>query len=114
MFNEDNTIEQMLLNSLQQNGWKYIEAENLPRQHNDVMIEPMVKEALIRLNPVIAEEPSRADEVIYKLRSLILSTHDHDLVTRNESFKNSFLKRILSLLAKMDVWFPFVFWHPNT
>lgn len=35
----------------------------------------------------IAEEPSRADEVIYKLRSLILSTHDHDLVTRNESFK---------------------------
>lgn len=87
MFNEDNTIEQMLLNSLQQNGWKYIEAENLPRQHNDVMIEPMVKEALIRLNPVIAEEPSRADEVIYKLRSLILSTHDHDLVTRNESFK---------------------------
>ena len=87
MFNEDNTIEQMLLNSLQQNGWKYIEAENLPRQHNDVMVEPMVKEALIRLNPVIAEEPSRADEVIYKLRSLILSTHDHDLVTRNESFK---------------------------
>jgi type I site-specific deoxyribonuclease, hsdR family len=87
MFNEDNTIEQMLLNSLKQNGWKYIEAENLPRQHNDVMVEPMVKEALIRLNPVIAEEPSRADEVIYKLRSLILSTHDHDLVTRNESFK---------------------------
>lgn len=87
MFNEDNTIEQMLLNSLQQNGWKYIEAENLPRQHNDVMVEPMVKEALIRLNPVIAEEPSRADEVIYKLRSLILSTQAHDLVTRNESFK---------------------------
>lgn len=87
MFNENNTIEQMLLNSLQQNGWKYIEAENLPRQHNDVMVEPMVKEALIRLNPVIAEEPSRADEVIYKLRSLILSTQALDLVTRNESFK---------------------------
>lgn len=87
MFNEDNTIEQMLLNSLKQNGWKYIAAENLPRQHNDVMVEPMVKEALIRLNPVIAEEPSRADEVIYKLRSLILSTQALDLVTRNESFK---------------------------
>lgn len=87
MFNEDNTIEQMLLNSLQQNGWKYIEAENLPRQYNDVMVEPMVKEALIRLNPVIAEEPSRADEVIYKLRSLILSTQAHDLVTKNENFK---------------------------
>lgn len=87
MFNEDNTIEKMLLLTLQKNGWKYIEAENLPRQYEDVMVEPMVKEALIRLNPVIAENPSLADEVIYKLRALILSTQAHDLVTRNEKFK---------------------------
>lgn len=87
MFNEDNTIEKMLLMTLQKNGWKYIEAENLPRQYEDVMVEPMVKEALIRLNPVIAENPSLADEVIYKLRALILSTQAHDLVTRNEKFK---------------------------
>lgn len=87
MFNEDNTIEKMLLVTLQRVGWKYIEAENLPRQYADVLVEPMVKEALIRLNPEIAEEPSRADEVIYKLRSLILSTQTHDLVTRNEQFK---------------------------
>lgn len=87
MFNEDNTIEKMLLMTLQKNGWKYIEAENLPRQYDEVMVEPMVKEALIRLNPVIAEDPSRADEVIYKLRALIISTEAHDLVTRNEQFK---------------------------
>lgn len=87
MFNEDNTIEKMLLMTLQKNGWKYIEAENLPRQDDEVMVEPMVKEALIRLNPVIAEDPSRADEVIYKLRALIISTEAHDLVTRNEQFK---------------------------
>lgn len=87
MFNEDNTIEKMLLMTLQKNGWKYIEAENLPRQYDEVMVEPMVKEALIRLNPVIAEDPSRADEVIYKLRALIISTEVHDLVTRNEQFK---------------------------
>lgn len=87
MFNEDNTIEKMLLLTLQKNGWKYIEAENLPRQYDEVMVEPMVKEALIRLNPVIAEDPSRADEVIYKLRALIISTEAHDLVTRNEQFK---------------------------
>ena len=87
MFNEDNTIEKMLLMTLQKNGWKYIEAENLPRQYDEVMVEPMVKEALIRLNPVIAEDPSRADEVIYKLRALTISTEAHDLVTRNEQFK---------------------------
>ncbi|MCM1188285.1 MAG: HsdR family type I site-specific deoxyribonuclease [bacterium] len=87
MFNEDNTIEQMLLATLRKNGWKYIPAEELPREYSDVMVEPMVREALIRLNPEIAEEPSRADEVIYKLRTLILTVQAHNLVTQNELFK---------------------------
>lgn len=87
MFNEDNTTEQMIINTLVKNGWKYVPAEELPRQYNDVLVEPMVRDALIRLNPEIAAEPSRADEVIYKLRSLILSTQAHDIVTRNEQFK---------------------------
>lgn len=87
MFNEDNTTEQMIINTLVTNGWKYIPAEELPRQYNDVLVEPMVRDALIRLNPEIAAEPSRAEEVIYKLRSLILSTQPHDIVTRNEQFK---------------------------
>ena len=86
-FNEDNTIEKMVLSSLSSNGWKYIPAEELPRSYSDVMVEPMVKDALIRLNPEIAAEPSRADEVIYKLRTLILTVHPHDLVTQNELFK---------------------------
>lgn len=87
VFNEDNTIEQMIISSLENNGWKYIPAEELPRNYSDVMVEPMVKEALIRLNPEIAEEPSRADEVIYKLRTIILSVQAHNLVTQNELFK---------------------------
>lgn len=87
VFNEDNTIEQMLISSLKNNGWKYIPAEELSRNYSDVMVEPMVKEALIRLNPEIAEEPSRADEVIYKLRTIILSVQAHNLVTQNELFK---------------------------
>lgn len=87
MFNEDNTTEQMIISTLKANGWKYVPAEELPRQYNDVLVEPMVRDALIRLNPEIAAEPSRADNVIYKLRSLILSTQAHDIVTRNEQFK---------------------------
>ena len=87
IFNEDNTIEQMILSTLQGNGWKYIPAEELPRMHSDVLVEPMVKEALIRLNPEIAEDPSRADEVIYKLRTVFLSVQPHNLVTQNEVFK---------------------------
>lgn len=87
MFNEDNTIEQMLIITLQNNGWKFMDAENLPRQHGDVLVESMVKEGLIRLNPEIAAEPSRADEVIYKLRTIILSVQPHNLVAQNEVFK---------------------------
>ena len=86
MLNED-TLEQMLISTLQKNGWTYIPAENMPRQDSEVMVESMVKNALIRLNPEIAEEPSRADEVIYKLRSLILSVQPHNIVDQNERFK---------------------------
>ena len=87
LFNEDNTMEQMIISILKENGWTYIPAEDLPRMYSDVMVEPMVKEALIRLNPEIAAEPSRADEVIYKLRTAILSVQPHNLVTQNELFK---------------------------
>ena len=86
MFNED-TFEKMVCDTLKNNGWKYIPAEELPRNHSDVLVESMVKDALIRLNPCIAEEPSRADEVIYKLRTLILSVQPNNLVAQNEEFK---------------------------
>lgn len=86
-FNEDNTTEQMLLTTLQRNGWEYIPAEELDRDESDVMVESMARSALIRLNPEIAEDESRADEVIYKLRTLFLSTNAQNLVTQNEAFK---------------------------
>ncbi len=86
MFNEAE-FEKMMVDVISANGWEYIPAEELPRVYSDVMVEPMVKAALIRLNPEIAEEPSRADEVIYKLRTVILSVQAHNLVTQNELFK---------------------------
>ena len=44
-FNEDNTTEQMLLTTLQRNGWEYIPAEELDRDESDVMVESMVRAA---------------------------------------------------------------------
>ncbi len=86
MFTEAD-FEKMTYETIAQNGWKYIPAEELPRMYSDVLVEPMVKDALIRLNPVIAEDPSRADEVIYKLRTLILSAQANNLIAANEEFK---------------------------
>lgn len=47
IFNEDNTIEQMMLSTLQKNGWKYIPAEELPRMYSDVLVEPIVLTGVI-------------------------------------------------------------------
>lgn len=85
MFNEA-TVEQMIIDSLKSNGWEYIPADQLPRRYNDVMVESMVKDALLRLNPDI-REPGWADEVTIKLRPLFMNLNSHDLVTRNEEFK---------------------------
>ena len=81
-------FENLVCKVLSENGWKYVPADLLPRNYSDVLVEPMVKEALIRLNPVIAEEPSRADEVLQRVRAIILSVEPHSLVTHNEQFKN--------------------------
>ena len=86
-FNEDNTVEQLFIETLKKNGWKYIPAEQLDRELSDVMVESMVKNALIRLNPEIEEEPSRADEVIYKLRTMLQPFPADNLVAQNEDFK---------------------------
>ena len=86
-FNEDNTTEQMLISTLSKNGWRYVAPENLDRDPSDVIVESMVRSALARLNPVIAADESKADTVIHKLRTLLLSTNSQNLVTQNELFK---------------------------
>ena len=87
MFNESNTTEEMILSALQSVGWKYIPPDEMPRADSDVMAEPMLRSALIRLNPEIAESPSRADEVIYRLRNFIASVQPQNLVSHNERFR---------------------------
>ena len=44
----------------------------------------MVGEGLIRLNPEIAARPDRADEVLYKLRAIVLSVRSDGLIRANE------------------------------
>lgn len=85
-FNEQN-VEDMVIEAIKSNGWDYIPAGALPRAESDVMVECYLRDALIRLNPCIAENPSHADTVIYKLRALISTVRPHDLVTQNERFK---------------------------
>jgi len=111
-FNEANTVEQMILDALasrdpggplilrdgppgwgpslggelQPPRWEYVLPADIPRQPADVMVEPWVRVALMRLNPEIAGQPDRADEVIYNLRAILLSVQADGLVRANENF----------------------------
>lgn len=66
--------------------WQYKSPQELVRSVNEVLLESKLKEALIRLNPSIAEQPERADEVIYKLRAILISVNQIGLVRANEEF----------------------------
>ena len=66
--------------------WHYLPASELLREQSEVLVESELKKALIRLNPDIAIQPDRADEVIYKLRSILLTVNSVGLVRANEEF----------------------------
>jgi type I restriction enzyme R subunit len=66
--------------------WNYIPSDKLQREITEVLVEPELKQALIRINPEIAAQPSRADEVIHRLRAVLISVSQVGLVRANEDF----------------------------
>jgi type I restriction enzyme R subunit len=107
MFNESNTVEAYLYDLLsgptkpvaanvvqepESNygrahkglGWRRIASADFPRQTQEVLVEKWVREALIRLNPEISTDPELADQVLYKLRAIILSVRSDGLIRANE------------------------------
>ena len=59
--------------------WIYKSPSELERGVNEVMVESMLKKALVRLNPEISARPELADEVIYKLRAILISVNQTGL-----------------------------------
>jgi type I restriction enzyme R subunit len=85
-FNEQNSVEDFIRDLLVKMGWKFIPKDSLPREETDVMVEEHVKKALIRLNPTIAQDPDRAEEILYSLRAIIISVKGTGIVKTNEEF----------------------------
>jgi type I restriction enzyme R subunit len=113
-FTESNTVEQMILDAVSPRGidsggalvlredppgwgdslggelrpakWEFVRGTDVPRGPADVMVESWLRVALIRLNPDIAAQHDRADEVIYALRAILLSVQADGLVRANENF----------------------------
>ena len=66
--------------------WQYQPPGQIDRGVNEVLVESQVKEALLRLNPEIQARPKLADEVIHKLRAILISVNQIGLVKANEEF----------------------------
>ncbi|MTF12119.1 HsdR family type I site-specific deoxyribonuclease [Raoultella ornithinolytica] len=65
-------------------GWGYAAPVDVPRQIQDILVEPWLRDALIRLNPEIGAQPDLANEVLYRLRAIILSVRSDGLIRANE------------------------------
>ena len=65
-------------------GWHFVGAADLPRQPQEALVEPYLRKALIRLNPYIAANPSRVDDVLYRLRAIVMGVRSDGLVKANE------------------------------
>lgn len=66
--------------------WQFVAPQDLQRSVNEVLLEQELKAALIRLNPEINAKPELADEVIYKLRAVLIAVNQVGLVKANEEF----------------------------
>jgi type I restriction enzyme, R subunit len=86
VFCEKNSVQDYVIDLISDNGWRFVTPETLPRQPTDILVESYLKAALIKLNPEIREKPDKADEVIYKLRAILLSVQADGLVRANEEF----------------------------
>ena len=84
-FNEDNTVEQLLISAVKKSGWEYLPSSEIPRLYDEVLVTEWLMTALLKLNPITSDQ---AEQVIYKLRSAILSGgNSTELVNANDRFR---------------------------
>ena len=109
VFNEDNTTEQLIISTLVKNGWEYIPADDLSRDESDVMVEPMVRDALVRLNPEIAAFIKNNRERCYIVTGNLdvwisglmdrIGMRDHCLCSRASALAAAALSELMRILS---------------
>ena len=88
-FNEDNVTEQMCIEVAKQAGYEYCGADELREAKNDVIVEPLLQEALIKINHITLAE---AQIVIQKVKDVIYQGMGGDIITANQNLRNLFFK----------------------
>jgi type I restriction enzyme R subunit len=85
LFSEIATVQKPVVDLLMAANWLHVQGKDLSRPTDSVIVESEVRASLLRLNPLIADLPERADEIIVKLRLAILTTHNDGLVHANQT-----------------------------
>jgi|GEM_PF-42631 len=83
--------------------WKFVHGDNLilhGKQPQDVFVDTWLKDALCRLNKSLAANPDLADEVIHRLRGVLLEAGYSGLIRANEIFQDWLLGRVSMPLGK--------------
>lgn len=85
-FDEANSVRDFVRDLVSSDDIQFLAGNELPRRTDEVLLEEVVKDSLIRLNPEIDADPTKADEVIYKLRAILVSarTSPHPVVANEE------------------------------
>lgn len=85
-FNEANTVRDFVRDLVRSDDVAFVPGSVLPRRTDEVLLEGLVRDALIRLNPEIEADPAKADEVIYNLRALLIAARSspHPVVANEE------------------------------
>lgn len=80
----EQNVEEQFIEEAKKCGWDYIPADEIERPLDSVLVESWLKEQLIAFNPITADQ---ADQVIYKLRTLLISVPKEHLVQNNNAFR---------------------------
>jgi type I restriction enzyme, R subunit len=85
-FNEANSVRDFVRDALTARDIQFVPGSELPRTTSDVLLTSRLRDALVRLNPEIEAEPNRADEIVHRLRAIIIGARDTGVLAANEEF----------------------------
>lgn len=83
---DEASIQHGLATHIAKTGWLFSEDASLGRQVESVFLLDDVQESLVRLNPAFSVQPGRVDEVVARLRAVLLGVRNDGLVSANEEF----------------------------
>jgi type I restriction enzyme R subunit len=83
---DEKMVQMGLADHVSKFGWVFADDESLLRPLESVLQVEDVVRGLVSLNPEIEEVPARAEEVLAKLRAVLLGVRNDGLVASNEEF----------------------------